>query len=149
MEWNLLKFDELDVYRLYEILKLRVDVFVVEQSCAYPELDTSDQNALHLYAIKDNEVIAYCRLLPPGEKYDVCSIGRVIVKEKARGTGIARQLMNKALEEAERIYRVETIQLCAQSHLKNFYSSFGFQTNSDEFDEDGIPHVYMVRNKKV
>lgn len=149
MEWNLQKFNEMDVYQLYEILKLRVDVFVVEQNCAYPELDNYDNNSLHLFACEENEIIAYCRILPPGEKYEECSIGRVIVKEKFRGTGVARQLMIKALEEAERTYQVESIQLCAQSHLKNFYSSFDFHASSDEFDEDGIPHIYMVRNKKV
>ncbi|MFF2753882.1 GNAT family N-acetyltransferase [Psychrobacillus sp. NPDC058041] len=148
MEWRLLKFEEFDVNLLYEVLKLRVDVFVVEQNCAYPDLDTYDQQSLHLMCIEKEEVIAYCRVLPPGEKYDVCSIGRVIVKEKARGTGVARQLMIKAIEEAEDAWNIQTIQLCAQSHLQRFYESLGFITMSDIFDEDGIPHVNMVRNKR-
>jgi ElaA protein len=148
LEWRILKFEEFDVNLLYEVLKLRVDVFVVEQNCAYPELDTYDQQSLHLLCIEKEEVIAYCRVLPPGEKYDVCSIGRVIVKEKARGTGVARQLMVKAIEEAEDAWNIQTIHLCAQSHLQNFYGSLGFVTMSDVFDEDGIPHVNMVRNKR-
>jgi ElaA protein len=148
MEWRLLEFNDFDVHLLYEVLKLRADVFIVEQNCAYPDLDAYDQKSLHLLLIKENEVIAYCRILPPGEKYDICSIGRVIVKEKARGTGVARKLMIKALESAEKAWDVDEIQLCAQSHLQNFYGSFGFVKVSDEFEEDGIPHVYMSRNKK-
>lgn len=148
MEWKLLKFDDFDVNRLYEVLKLRVDVFVVEQNCAYSDLDAYDQHSLHLICIVEDEVIAYCRVLPPGEKYDVCSIGRVVVKKKARGTGIAKRLMVAAMKEAEKAWNVEIIQLCAQSHLQKFYSSLGFITISDDFDEDGIPHVFMARHKK-
>lgn len=147
MNWKLIKFEEFNVNRLYEVLKLRVDVFVVEQSCPYPEIDGSDQEALHLMCIEDNKVIAYSRIFPPGAMYDVCAIGRVIVKPKARGTGLAKQLMEKAIEAAENEWQVETIKICAQSHLQNFYESVGFITVSDEFDEDGIPHVYMIRNK--
>jgi ElaA protein len=148
MEWRLLKFEEFDINLLYEVLKLRVDVFVVEQNCAYPDLDTYDHQSLHLLCIEKEEVIAYCRVLPPGEKYDVCSIGRVIVKEKARGTGIAGQLMVKAIEEAENAWNIKTIQLSAQSHLQKFYGSLGFITTSDVYDEDGILHVNMIRNKR-
>lgn len=148
MEWKLFKFDELDVHRLYELLKLRADVFVVEQNCAYPDLDSYDQQSLHLLYLQENQIIAYCRILPPGEKYDICSIGRVVVTEKSRGAGIARQLMLKAIENAESAWNVDSIQLCAQSHLQNFYQSLSFETVSNEFDEDGIPHVYMIRKKK-
>lgn len=148
MEWRIIKFKEFDVNLLYEVLKLRVDVFVVEQNCAYPDLDTYDQQSLHLFCIEKEEVIAYCRILPPGERYELCSIGRVVVKEKARGTGVARQLMVKAIEEAEDAWNIQTIKICAQSHLQEFYGSLGFVTMSDIFEEDGIPHVNMVRNKR-
>ncbi|WP_313891905.1 GNAT family N-acetyltransferase [Psychrobacillus sp.] len=147
MNWKLLKFEEFDVNRLYEVLKLRVDVFIVEQNCPYPEIDGSDQEALHLMYIENEEVLAYSRIFPPGAMYDACAIGRVIVKSKARGTGLAKELMEKAIETAENEWQVETIKICAQSHLQKFYASVGFITISDEFDEDGIPHVYMVRNK--
>ncbi|TQR21489.1 GNAT family N-acetyltransferase [Psychrobacillus vulpis] len=147
MTWKLLKFDEFDVRRLYEVLKLRVDVFVVEQNCAYPELDSYDEKSLHLMYIEEDEVVAYCRLIPDGDKYDKCSIGRVIIKQKARGTGMARKLMHRAIDEAENAWNVDTIKLSAQSHLQDFYGSIGFIKNSEEYDEDGIPHVDMIRKK--
>ena len=148
MSWELKKFSELDTHNLYEILKLRVEVFVVEQNCPYPELDDYDQQALHLYLKENNVILAYCRILPAGLKYDDCSIGRVIVQAQARGKGHARVLMQKALKLIETSWSVPSIKLCAQSHLQNFYQSVGFQTISEEFDEDGIPHVYMIRSKK-
>lgn len=146
MSWELKKFCELDTHCLYKILKLRVEVFVVEQNCPYPELDDYDQQALHLYLKENNEIHAYCRILPAGLKYEDCSIERVIVKEEARGKGFARELMQKAIEIIETSWSVPCIKLCAQSHLQSFYQSVGFQTISDEFDEDGIPHVYMMRS---
>ena len=147
MVTELLKFQELSIERLYEVLKLRVDVFVVEQNCAYPELDAFDQYAMHLLFIEQDEVIAYSRIFPPGEMYGECTIGRVIVKEKARGKGLAKQLMQKSIDEAERLWDVDKIKICAQSRLENFYSSLGFECTSDEFLEDGIPHIYMIRKK--
>lgn len=148
MTWKLMKYKELDLNLLYEVLKLRVEVFVVEQNCAYPELDGHDQNSLHCLYLEDGDVLAYCRILPPGEKYDVCSIGRVIVKEKARGKGFAKQLMEQAIRGAKNEWNVQTIKICAQSHLQKFYGTLGFETVSDEFDEDGIPHVYMILEEK-
>lgn len=148
MNWELKKFKELDINRLYEIIMLRVNVFVVEQNCPYSELDGYDQKSLHLMYLEGNEVLAYCRILPPGEKYDVCSIGRVIVKKNARGRGLAKQLMENAIKEAENEWNAQVIKICAQSHLQQFYTSLEFENCSDEFVEDGIPHVYMIRNKK-
>lgn len=84
----------------------------------------------------------------PGEKYDVCSIGRVIVRQKERGRGLAKQLMENAIRKAEDVWDVPLVKICAQSHLQKFYESLGFVTESAEFDEDGIPHVYMIRNKR-
>ncbi|QEY21892.1 GNAT family N-acetyltransferase [Psychrobacillus sp. AK 1817] len=147
MSWDLKKFSELDINYLYEILKLRVEVFVVEQNCPYPELDNYDQHALHLSYKENNEIIAYCRIIPGGHKYEECSIGRVIVKEHARGRGLARILMLEAIEKAERTWNVPSIRICAQSHLQKFYHSVGFHTISNEFEEDGIPHVYMMTSK--
>ncbi len=147
MGWQIKQFNELDIHELYSILKLRVEVFVVEQNCPYPEIDDCDQGAIHLMYVSNNQIEAYCRIIPAGEKYSLCSIGRVIVKEEARGKGLARELMNRAIEEIEKQWDVDTIQICAQSHLQKFYRSVGFNTISDEFDEDGIPHVYMTRER--
>lgn len=147
MVTELLKFQEFSIDRLYEVLKLRVDVFVVEQNCAYPELDAFDQYAMHLLFIEEGEVIAYSRIFPPGEMYEECAIGRVIVKQKARGKGLAKQLMQKSIDEADRLWDVDKIKICAQSRLENFYSSLGFECTSAEFLEDGIPHIYMIRKK--
>ena len=145
MSWQIKQFNQLDIHELYNVLKLRVEVFVVEQNCPYPEIDDHDQQALHVIYQTENGIEAYCRIVPAGEKYDICSIGRVIVRKESRGMGLARELMIKAITEAERRLDVNTIKICAQSHLQSFYQSVGFETISKEFEEDGIPHVYMIR----
>lgn len=143
--WTASEFDALSTKELYEILKLRVDVFVVEQNCPYPELDGMDYDALHIQFREEGKLVAYCRVLPPG-KYEEPSIGRVIVDASKRGSGLANELMELAVTEAVKRYSEQPIRLCAQAHLQTFYGRFGFETVSEEFLEDGIPHVYMIRN---
>lgn len=142
--WTYKKFDELTTAELYQLLKLRVDVFVVEQNCPYPELDGMDQDALHIQYIQDEELLAYCRILPPG-KYEQPSIGRVIVRADQRGTGLANELMTQSVAKSQELYSGQMVRLCAQAHLQNFYGRFQFETISEEFLEDGIPHVYMLK----
>lgn len=142
--WTCKKFHELTIEEFYQVLKLRVDVFVVEQNCPYPELDNMDQEALHIQWREENELLAYCRILPPG-KYEEISIGRVIVRKDKRGSGIAQQLMKQAIDKTYETYGLKPIRLCAQAHLQKFYGSFGFTTVSEEFLEDDIPHVYMIK----
>lgn len=144
MEWTIKSFDELTTDELYSLLKVRVDVFVVEQACAYPEIDGHDQRSLHLFSIQDGEIAAYARLVPAGEKYDHASIGRVLVSSSKRKTGLGRELMAKAIVTIIEQWEVEEIQLQAQSHLQNFYGSFGFEPTSEVYDDGGIPHVDML-----
>jgi ElaA protein len=129
---------------LYEMLKLRVDVFVVEQSCAYPELDGNDPDCLHLRLLDGQELLACARLWRPTP--DVYPrIGRVAVSPDHRGKRLGETLMREAIAECEKAYPQDAIELSAQSHLQKFYGSFGFRPTSEEYLEDGIPHVDMIR----
>lgn len=149
MTWKTYQFDELPARDLYDVLKLRVDVFVVEQNCPYPELDNLDQQSLHLLYSENGIILAYARLVPGGIKYDLPSIGRVIVREEARGRGLAKQLLERSIDYILTEWQVQSIQLQGQVYLQEFYESFGFRTTSDSYDEDGIPHVDMklIRNQ--
>jgi ElaA protein len=122
---------------------LRVNVFVVEQECPYPELDDLDQESIHVAYTENGKTLAYARLVPAGVKYSIPSIGRVIVHPEARGRGLARQLMEKCMEYIVSEWQATEIQLQGQVYLKDFYQSCGFKPISDEYDEDGIPHVDM------
>ena len=143
MNWKTYRFDELTARKLYEVLKLRVDVFVVEQNCPYPELDDLDQLSIHLLYSENDEVLAYARLVPAGVKYELPSIGRVIVRGDARGRGFAKQLLERSINYILTEWDAPAIQLQGQVYLQEFYQSFGFQSISDSYDEDGIPHVDM------
>jgi ElaA protein len=143
--WNIQTFDELTVKQLYTYLQLRVNVFIVEQNCPYPELDGFDADAIHLAFIENEKLMAYARILPQGVKYNRISIGRVIVEKDARGRGLAKELMKESLGFIQKKWPQQEVQLQAQSHLRNFYGAFGFEPISDEYDEDGIPHVDMVK----
>lgn len=143
MKWTLKNFSELTADELYEILKLRVDVFVVEQACPYPEIDGHDPAALHLAGWEGETLAAYARVLMPGAVHQDPAIGRVVVRKSHRGKGIARALVEKAKEAAAERYGDIPVHLSAQYHLKEFYASCGFRTVSEPYDEDGIPHVDM------
>lgn len=141
---DLKSLDELSALELYAMLKLRVDVFVVEQNCAYPELDGNDVDCLHLRLLDGDELIACARLWRPSE--DVLPrIGRVAVSPDHRGKKLGEALMREAIIACERAYPGEAIEISAQSHLQRFYSSLGFAVTSEEYVEDGIPHVDMIR----
>ncbi|GGA84509.1 GNAT family N-acetyltransferase [Ornithinibacillus halotolerans] len=145
MELNIKKFEELTTNELYMILKARTDVFVVEQNCPYPELDNLDQSSLHLYCGSNSNIGAYLRIIPKGVKYkDAVAIGRVLVVEKHRRNGIAREMMEKALEFITEVIKEETIKIQAQVYLKSFYQSLGFEQISDIYEEDSIPHIDML-----
>ena len=143
--WNIQTFEELTVKQLYTYLQLRVNVFIVEQNCPYPELDGYDADAFHLAFTENEKLMAYARILPKGVKYKRISIGRVIVEKEARGKGLAKELMKESLSFIQKKWPQQEVQLQAQSHLRNFYGAFGFESISDEYDEDGIPHVDMVK----
>ncbi|MEH6452029.1 MAG: GNAT family N-acetyltransferase [Psychromonas sp.] len=147
MKWNNLSFSELSVDQLYDLMKLRVDVFVVEQNCPYNELDEKDRDkqTRHLLAYNDsNHIMAYARILAPGISYPDASIGRVIVAQHARGLGLAHRLMIKAIEVSSTYWPKKNIQIGAQEHLQCFYQQQGFEVASEMYLEDGIPHLDML-----
>ncbi|MDA7745736.1 GNAT family N-acetyltransferase [Psychromonas sp.] len=138
-------FAELSVSRLYEILKLRQDVFLLEQSCLYADLDDLDQKALHILLIseEDDNLLAYCRILPAGTKFSDVSIGRLAVSDNERKKGYAKQVMQKAIDFIAEEMQASKVKISAQYYLYSFYESFGFKAVSEPFDEDGIKHIEM------
>jgi len=149
MQWLCLKFSELSAKQLYQLLQLRVDVFVVEQNCPYPELDDKDHqpDVYHLFAYQDEQIVACARLLAPGISFPQVSIGRIATAKASRQGGLGKQLLNNALQRCEQYWPQQDIQIGAQVYLINFYQSFGFKRNSPDYLEDGIPHLDMLLSK--
>lgn len=143
--WKIKSFEEITTSELYEIIKARVDVFVVEQNCPYPDLDGYDQKAIHLWAEQDNTVLAYCRIFDRGIKYNETSIGRVLTSEKGRGKNLGKQLIKYAVETIENRFKTSEVRISAQDYLLKFYSDFGFQDTGKKYLEDNIPHTEMFR----
>jgi ElaA protein len=144
--WRCLTFDGLSGKLLYEILRLRQEVFVVEQTCPYLDCDRNDYRAHHVVGFNDaHEVMAYARILPLGLAYpDAVSIGRVVTSPSVRGKGYGRTLMEQSLRQAENITGNAPLKISAQSHLTRFYESLGFASTGKEYLEDGIPHTEML-----
>ncbi len=143
--WNIKSFEEFTVPELYAIIKARVDVFVVEQACPYPDLDGYDQQALHLWAEENGNILAYCRIFGRGIKYDEASIGRVLTTAQARGKNLGKQLINYAVQAIENRFHTPEIRISAQDYLLKFYSGFGFEDTGKKYLEDDIPHTEMIR----
>lgn len=144
MEWRLKSFDELRNIELYEILKLRNEVFIVEQNCPYQDMDGKDLVSHHLMAVSEGKLLAYTRLIAPGIAYDEASIGRVVTSPAARGTGLGRLLMKESIDRLRSLYGYGPIQIGAQLYLKKFYESFGFVQSSEMYLEDNIEHIRMI-----
>lgn len=148
MEMYVKRFSELTVDELYEILRDRSQVFVVEQGCAYQDLDGKDERSIHIFIREenqlkeDNRILAYLRVIIPEEGRDTVSIGRVLTIKEARRHGLARKLMQKGIEVAKSL--APTIEIEAQAYLKEFYESLGFIACSDVFQYEGRPHIRMV-----
>ena len=145
IDWKIKTFSELTTTELYEIIKARVNVFVVEQDCPYPDLDDYDQKAIHLWAEKEGEVLAYCRIFDKGIKYPETSIGRVVTTEKGRGTGLGKQVISYSIDVIENRLRTTEVRISAQDYLLKFYSGFGFVDTGKKYLEDNIPHTEMFR----
>lgn len=143
--WNIKNFDEFTVPELYAVLKARIDVFVIEQNCPYPDLDNYDQRAIHLWAEENGEVMAYCRIFDKGIKYAEASIGRVLTTEKARGKSLGKLLIQYAVETIENRFHTSEIRISAQDYLLKFYGGFGFEDTGKKYLEDDIPHTEMFR----
>ena len=145
MNITIKKFEELSISQLYGILQLRAEVFVVEQDCAYQDLDGKDQKALHVIGIKNNEVVAYSRIFKPGDYFKEASIGRVVVKDSERKYRYGYEIMNASIKVVHEHLNETKIYLSAQSYLKNFYNSLGFKQVGEGYLEDGIPHIGMLK----
>jgi ElaA protein len=147
-QWEVKTFQQLKVDELFDVLKLRGDVFVVEQQCAYPELDEYDRHPETRHLSGRNEfgqLIAYARLLPPGLRYSEVNLGRFVVKVDFRKQRVGHQLLQAALKEISGCWPKTTLRISAQDYLQSFYAQYGFVRVSDVFLEDGIPHVEMVK----
>lgn len=137
-------FDQLTTQECYAILKLRVDVFVVEQQCAYPEIDGVDIQAMHIFLKEGEDIVAYARTYI---HEDAFQIGRVVVAKEARGRGLAQQVVAAAVQYGSLEHPRRKQRLQAQVYLQDFYASFGFQATSEPYEEDGIPHIDMEKTK--
>ena len=137
-------FETLTPHELYYILRLRNEVFVVEQNCVFQDADNKDQESMHLMYWKGHELIAYCRLLPPGLMYNEMSIGRVVSSPGSRGSSAGKQLIAEAIDCCYQQFGKGPIRIGAQCYLINFYASFGFKVEGSVYLEDGIEHIEMV-----
>ena len=138
------KFHDLGKLELYKIMQLRIEVFVVEQHCPYQDLDGLDEVGTHLWLEEDNEVVSYLRINPPKTRFDEVSFGRIVTKQSARKKGLSEAIILKALEIVVK-EDLGPVRISAQSHLKKYYEKFGFSKTSEEYLEDGIPHIEMLR----
>ncbi len=146
MKIEIRNFSDFSLKELYEVLRLRSEVFVVEQNCVYQDIDEKDEKALHILGMEGDKLVAYTRCFKPGDYFEQASIGRVIVKENFRKYGYGHQIMKASMKEIENRYQTSTIKLSAQQYLTGFYESHGFQQTGKGYLEDGIPHIAMIRN---
>lgn len=138
-------FKELSAVELYQILQLRSEVFVVEQNCVYQDIDGKDSKAIHAIGEFEGQIVAYCRIFNSGDYFDQASIGRVIVKENFRDRKWGHNLIKEAIGAIGKYYGQSQITISAQLYLKKFYESHGFVQTSEEYLEDGIPHIEMKK----
>jgi ElaA protein len=138
-------FQELSITELYEILQLRSAIFVVEQDCVYQDLDGKDQKALHVIGFKENKVVAYTRIFKAGDYFEEASIGRVVVAGSVRKYGYGVDIMKASVVAIKENYNETTIRISAQTYLIKFYTSLEFVRVGEEYLEDGIPHVNMMK----
>ncbi len=141
MQTYIKRFDQLSTHELYQILKIRVDVFVVEQKCPYEEIDNLDYHAIHVYFKEADEIIAYLRILDKGVESEDVAIGRVISAK--RRCGIGSKLLIEGIKAAKENFKAEKIYIEAQSYARKFYENLGFEQISEEFLLDDIPHIKM------
>ena len=140
-------FKELTADELYELLRVRSEVFVVEQNCVYQDMDGDDQRAIHLWMTDGDTIIAVVRVCPAGTHMKEISIGRVITTE--RGKGYGKQIMLHAIDAAMEFFDAKRIDIEAQEYARGFYESVGFKQSSDIFMLDGIPHIKMTWVKEI
>ena len=146
-EHQVKSFQELSLEEFHDIIALRIQIFIIEQNCPYQEVDGKDKLAHHLFFKNEmDEIIAVTRILPQGISYAEVAIGRVVVHEDYRGTGLGNQLMSDSMNFVKDEYGKVPVRLSAQKHLENYYGNHGFKSTGKEYLEDGIPHVEMLYN---
>ncbi len=145
IRWNIKKFDELSTTELYRIMQLRLEVFCVEQNCAYQDADGKDLKSVHLSGFDSNgNLVVYSRIVPAGISFKEVSIGRVISSNIVRGTGAGKELMEQSIDFIKKEYGNVPIRIGAQCYLIKFYLGFGFEIAGEEYLEDNIPHIEML-----
>ena len=142
--WTCKKFEELTTMELYAILRLRSEVFVVEQNCVFLDVDNKDLDCHHLMGWEDDQLLGYSRIIDAGISYVESSIGRIVTSPAARGRGIGRQLVTQSIDTLYSLHGKRDIRIGAQYYLKEFYESFGFVQKGDIYLEDGIQHIEML-----
>ena len=146
LTWQWRSFAELKNNELYDLLSLRQNVFIIEQNCIYNDLDYLDQKAMHLLGYKDNQLAAYLRLLPKDVPYaGSLSFGRVLTAKNMRGQALGKEMITETLRYLKQQDNTLPITISAQLYLKKFYESFGFAGVGEPYDEDGIPHLKMIK----
>lgn len=145
LEIKVKTFKQLTIQELYNLLQLRSEVFVVEQDCVYQDIDYKDQKARHVLGLKNNKIIAYTRIFKPGDYFDFASIGRVVVAKNERQHKYGYDIMNASAEAIKNHFTETKIKISAQVYLKNFYKNLGFKAIGDEYLEDNIPHIAMIK----
>lgn len=143
MIFKALKFNELNLQQLYDLLQLRSEVFVVEQDCVYQDIDDNDQISAHILGYDNQVLVAYARILPPNTYFKEASIGRVIVKQTHRKLNYGHKLMDYAIDYLRTTHPNEVIKISAQQYLTKFYTAHGFVAKGEGYLEDGIPHIAM------
>ncbi len=146
INWECKPFHTLTPDELYCILKLRIEVFVIEQNCVFQDCDDKDQESYHYMGWQKNKLVAYTRLMPAGLAYEEISIGRVVTSPIVRHSHIGKELMSNSIEKLHELFGKLPIKIGAQLYLKRFYESLGFIQSSKIYLEDGIKHIKMIRN---
>lgn len=146
LEITIKTFQELTIKELYDLIQLRIDVFCVEQNCVYQDLDGKDEKAIHIIGKKNNKIIAYTRVFKPGDYFKESSIGRVVVRKDERQHKYGYDIMKASIQAVKEYFNETTIKLSAQTYLRKFYNNLGFKEIGEEYLEDGIPHIAMVKH---
>jgi ElaA protein len=145
IQWKIKTFENLSVNELYDILRLRSEIFVVEQNCVYLDPDGKDKLALHLFGEFNGKIVAYSRLFKAGISFDNSSIGRVVVDANYRDRKWGHDLMRESIAGIKSHFGESKITIGAQLYLKKFYESHGFVQTSEMYLEDDIPHIEMIK----
>jgi len=147
MQWILKKYKDLTLNEFHDILQLRINVFIVEQNCPYPELDNKDKIAYHFFGLdKEERIVAYTRIFKQGDYYKEAAFGRVVVHQDFRKRKLGYELVNQTIDRLQKLFGYSSIKIGAQTYLKEFYESFGFEKVGKEYLEDGIPHIHMIKS---